>query len=135
MKILFLGVSYMAKSQARSKRKKTGGRLHKFRDKRKSRLAREAVPISIGKEKKKVIRTRGGTKRIVLKNAEFANVLNPKTKALKKVEIKSVLENAANRDYPRRNIITKGAVIETSLGKAKVTNRPGQDGAVNAVLM
>ena len=46
----------MAKSQARSKRKKTGGRLHKFRDKRKSRLAREAVPISVGKEKKKVIR-------------------------------------------------------------------------------
>ncbi|MCW1299110.1 MAG: 30S ribosomal protein S8e, partial [Candidatus Parvarchaeum sp.] len=41
-----------------------------------------------------------------------------------------VLENKANRSYARRNIITKGAVIETDQGKAVVINRPGQDGQV-----
>jgi len=124
----------MAKSYAKSKRKKTGGRLQKFRDKRKSRLAREATPITVGKTKTKVIKFRGGKTRTVLKNTEFANILDPKTKTLKKAEIKAVLENTANRDYSRRNIITKGAVIETSAGKARVKNRPGQDGTINAVL-
>ena len=35
----------------------------------------------------------------------------------------------------RRNILTKGAIIETDAGKAKITNRPGQEGTVNAVLV
>ena len=34
-----------------------------------------------------------------------------------------------------RGIITKGALIETELGKAIVTSRPGQDGVVNALLV
>ncbi|MCE4622698.1 MAG: 30S ribosomal protein S8e, partial [Desulfurococcales archaeon] len=32
-------------------------------------------------------------------------------------------------------IIVKGAIIETTEGKAIVTSRPGQDGVVNAVLI
>jgi small subunit ribosomal protein S8e len=45
------------------------------------------------------------------------------------------VENPANPHYVRRNIITKGAVIKTELGNAKVTSRPGQDGVVNAALI
>ena len=52
----------------------------------------------------------------------------------KKAKIISVAENKASRHFLRRNIITKGAVIETELGKAKVTSRPGQHGVINAVL-
>jgi small subunit ribosomal protein S8e len=33
------------------------------------------------------------------------------------------------------NVITKGAIIETEKGLAKVVSRPGQDGVVNAVLI
>ncbi|MFB6184110.1 MAG: 30S ribosomal protein S8e, partial [Haloarculaceae archaeon] len=44
-------------------------------------------------------------------------------------------ENPSNPNYARRNIITKGAIIETSEGRARVTSRPGQDGQVNAVLV
>ena len=50
-------------------------------------------------------------------------------------DIETVELNGANRNYVRRNIITKGAIIQTTLGKAKVTNRPGQDGSINAVLV
>ncbi len=46
-----------------------------------------------------------------------------------------MLENAANRHYVRRDIITKGTIIQTKLGKARVTSRPAQDGTVNAVLI
>jgi SSU ribosomal protein S8E len=49
--------------------------------------------------------------------------------------IQNVIENPANVNYIRRNIITKGAVIETNEGNARVTSRPGQTGQVNAVLI
>ncbi|MEM3023047.1 MAG: 30S ribosomal protein S8e, partial [Candidatus Bathyarchaeia archaeon] len=48
---------------------------------------------------------------------------------------KGVVKNPANVDYQRRGIVTKGAIISTPLGKAKVTSRPGQDGVLNAVLL
>ena len=64
-----------------------------------------------------------------------ANVFDPGTKKSFKVEIKTVLENPADSHFVRRNVITKGAVIDTEKGKAKVTSRPSQDGTVNAVLI
>jgi small subunit ribosomal protein S8e len=50
-------------------------------------------------------------------------------------EIENVVENPANTNYARRNIVTKGAIVETSEGRARVTSRPGQSGQVNAVLL
>ncbi|NIQ06207.1 MAG: 30S ribosomal protein S8e, partial [Candidatus Korarchaeota archaeon] len=64
----------------------------------------------------------------------FACVTDPKSGKTEKVEIKSVIENPANADYDRRGVITKGAIIETSKGNARVTSRPGQHGVINAVL-
>ena len=49
--------------------------------------------------------------------------------------MKTVSENTADRHFVRHNIITKGAIVMTSKGKAKVTNRPGQEGIINAVLV
>jgi small subunit ribosomal protein S8e len=45
------------------------------------------------------------------------------------------MKNPANVDYDRRGVITRGTIIETSLGVARVTSRPGQDGTVNAILV
>ena len=50
-------------------------------------------------------------------------------------KILDVVENTANPNYVRQNIITKGSVIETEKGRAMVTSRPGQHGVVNAVLV
>jgi small subunit ribosomal protein S8e len=52
-----------------------------------------------------------------------------------RVEIQEVEKNPANLDYQRRKVITRGTIIKTPRGRAKVTSRPGQDGAVNAVLI
>jgi len=66
---------------------------------------------------------------------EYANILDPKTGKAQKVKILNVKDNSANRNFARMNIITKGAIIVTEIGEAKVTSRPGQEGFVNAVLL
>ncbi len=119
----------------RSQRKETGGRYRPFRKKRKYELGRDPLPATIGEEELKKIRVRGGNYKIRVIAAKYANVTNPKTGETKKVEIKDVLENPANPHYVRRDIITKGAVVITEIGKARITSRPGQDGCVNAVLI
>ena len=60
------------------------------------------------------------------------NDANGKTQV---VDILGVIENTANPNYVRRNIITKGAIVETPEGNAKVTSRPGQDGVINGILI
>ena len=52
-----------------------------------------------------------------------------KTGKAKKATIKTVTENPANIHYVRRNILTKGAVVDTDLGQVRVTSRPGQSGS------
>ena len=78
---------------------------------------------------------RGGGIKIILDATNKANVIDPVTNKISNVSLISVVSNPSNRDYNRRGVITKGAVIETELGKAKVLSRPGQDGMVNAILV
>jgi len=70
-----------------------------------------------------------------LASSNMANVTDPTTQVTKKVEITGVIKNPSNVDFERRGIITKGTIIETTIGQAHVTSRPGQDGVVNAVLV
>ncbi|MBI5392084.1 30S ribosomal protein S8e [Candidatus Woesearchaeota archaeon] len=124
----------MAIIQQRSKKKITGGRYRPI-TKRLANYGDIPTATKVGERKMKVKRARGGHDKIVVIAAKIANILDPKTKKSQKTEIVSVLENAANRNFIRRGILTKGTVIETKAGKAKVTSRPGQEGTVNAVLM
>ena len=123
----------MAVSQYRSKRKVSGGVYIRARKKRKFELGRGFRETKVGEVKKKSLRKKGGGVKTALLSCNVANVFDGKQ--YKKSKITSVVENKANRHFVRRNIITKGAVIETELGKAKVVSRPGQEGAINAVLV
>lgn len=116
-------------------RKVTGGKIRIARKKRKYELGSEPAYTKIGEEKKRKKRTKGGGIKIKLSSTNFANVLDLETKKSKKVKILDVVENPANPHFARSEIITKGAIIETDLGKAKVTSRPSQHGIVNAVLI
>jgi small subunit ribosomal protein S8e len=113
----------------------TGARMRAARKKKKRELGSEPTHTKIGEEKRKVIDAFGSNKKVRLYQATFANVFNPDTKKATKVKILDVVENPSNIDFVRRKIITKGAVIKTELGLAKVTSRPSQDGIVNAVLI
>lgn len=90
------------------------------------------------KEERVEVKGRGSTTKRQVRYAIHANVTDPLTQKTSKVKILTITENNANRQYARRNIITKGAVIEVELnGKkhAKVVSRPGQHGTINAVLV
>ncbi len=122
--------------QGKDLRKITGGRRRPHRKNRKYELGRFPTLTMVStKEKIVTVRVRGGNVKVRLKRAKYANVVDPETGEAKKAEILRVVETPANREYARRNIITKGAIIETSEGLARVTSRPGQDGVVNAVLL
>jgi small subunit ribosomal protein S8e len=90
---------------------------------------------TLGETKRKISRQRGGNIKVRLQATNYANVSNPSTGKTEKTEILRVVKNPANVDYNRRGVITKGTIIETPLGTARVTSRPGQDGLVNAILL
>ncbi len=125
----------MALIQARSKRKASGGRYTATLPKRKHMIGRAPTLPKIGTTKRKLVRTKGGGVKVRLQSCTVANLIDPKTKKAQKATITDVLENPANRYYVRRDILTKGTIIETDKGKARVTSRPAQDGTVNAVLI
>jgi len=80
-------------------------------------------------------RGRGGMIKLSVLATKSVNVTDPSTGKTEKTEIRGVVKNPANVDYQRRGVITKGAILETPLGQARVTSRPGQHGVVNAILI
>lgn len=125
----------MAISQKRSRLKPSGSRYIAFRKKKQNELGNRPVMTKISAVKKKPMRKLGGSIKYALVATDVANVLDQKTKKFSKAKIKTVVESKANKNYIRRNIMVKGSVIETDLGKARITSRPGQDGVINAVLI
>lgn len=117
------------------KRKPTGGKRKPYRKKRKFEMGSFPVETTLGEPKRKVERGRGGNIKVKLISDKYACVTDLKTGKTQKVEILRVVRNPANIDYDRRGVITKGAIIETPLGLARVTSRPGQNGVINAVLI
>ncbi|HJK01070.1 MAG TPA: 30S ribosomal protein S8e [Methanocorpusculum sp.] len=121
--------------QGRSVRKSTGGRYHANRGKKRFEIGRSPADTIIGGNRVKILRVTGGNTKVRALRCEYANVSDKRTGKVLRVKINSVSENAANPNYVRRNLMTKGAIIATDLGKARVVSRPGQDGVVNAVLL
>jgi len=132
--ILLFGC-FMALWQGDSKRSDTGRRKRYARGKRKFEIGREAHLTTIGPTTLKKVRTMGNNRKTRAKTIDVAYVVDSKNSKTTKTEITSVVENPANIHYIRRNIINKGAVIETKLGRARVTSRPGQSGVINAILI
>ncbi len=125
----------MAILQLRSKRKPTGGRYKRVQVKRLGRLGRLPVLTKIASLKSKQERTIGGNAKDKILSTDKVNLFNPNTKKHEITAITNVVENPANRHFVRRNILTKGSIVETSKGKAKITSRPGQNSYVDAVLL
>ncbi len=125
----------MARSHAKSKRKYTGKKYKHFRKKRKRELERPSMNTVIGEEKKKQQKTLGGNTKIKLFSTNFINVTDPNTNKTAKVRILGFESNAASKDLNRRHILTKGAVVETEMGNARITSRPGQQGTLNGILI
>jgi small subunit ribosomal protein S8e len=111
----------------------SGGKYVKRRKKRLYELVGQKRVVRLGKEKRKTKRIRGGNLKNFLLVAEIVNV-SSKGK-IQKVKIKNVLETPSNKFLARQNIITKGTIVDTEIGKVKITNRPSQEGVLNGILI
>lgn len=119
--------------QGRSRRKRTGGRYRPIRKKRRFEIARELQTATLGAGTVKTYRVRGANEKLRILTASRVNVFDPATRKMQPARIVTVRENPANPNYVQRNIITKGAILETEVGLVRVTSRPGQDGVLNAI--
>ncbi len=115
------------------KRRATGGRSRPSRGRRAYEKDGYAIEPLVGPASKRAIHRRGGHVSSGVIFADFANVSDSSGKSTKS-KILRVKKSPANRDYERRGVITRGAVLETEAGEAVVTSRPTADGVVNAVL-
>lgn len=124
----------MALWQGRSKRKTSGGRYRPIRSKKAREIGENPLYTKVEKKQKaRVKRGRGGRTSSSLITAAFANISEGKN--AKKVKITDVVENTASRHFVRQRVITKGAIIKTDAGLARVTSKPTKDGVVNAILL
>jgi small subunit ribosomal protein S8e len=125
----------MARWQGRSLKKPTGGKIWPKKEKRKYEMGSEFIEPKMAPQKRVELRTFGGGAKLRLLSSDIANISDPKTGKVTKAKILTVVENPADPHFVRRNVLTKGAIINTDIGKARVTSRPGQHGLVNAVLL
>jgi small subunit ribosomal protein S8e len=121
--------------QGRSVRRESGKRYRISRRKKRFEIGRAPADTTLGESRNRLIRTRGGNLKVRALRTQYANISTPATGVTKKAKIETVVENRADPNYMRRNILTRGAIIKTELGKARVVSRPAQDGVVNAVLI
>ncbi len=125
----------MAITQSRPRRKQTGARYKDSRKKRHYEKGSSPAFTKLGTKRVQTVRMLGGERKLRMLSSDTANLYDSKSKKYSQVKIKTITDNPANRHFVRRNIMTKGSVIDTEAGKARVTSRPGQDGVVNAVLI
>jgi small subunit ribosomal protein S8e len=116
-------------------RKITGGKYHKQKKKKLHEFQPQERKVTLGVLKSKSLKIRSGISKTVLLNSNIANILSPDSKKMSQATIKNVLETPQNRFLARQNRLMKGAIIETEQGKAQITNRPSQEGLINAVLI
>ncbi|HIE63867.1 MAG: 30S ribosomal protein S8e [Methanobacteriota archaeon] len=128
----------MAKWHGISRRKATGGRLkrpNRYRGKRKTEISSENQFAYIGEsDKTKSYRKTAGSQTVRVTRVFHVNV-NRADGTTTRTTTNNVSENNADSNYVRRNIVTKGAVLDTELGRVRVTSRPGMDGVVSGVLL
>lgn len=133
----------MVQWHIRDDKKPSGGRRNTVRA-RSKKLAWKGGKASLTKTvdsiKKEVReRTEKRGKTIKIRALEVKHASIAKDGKIVKAEIVEVSTNNANRLFARSNVSTKGAIIKVKIDGneklAKVTNRPGQEGSINAKLI
>ena len=125
----------MAQWHGISRRKPSGGRRVQARGKRSTEISTEKQMALIGEPKRKIYRRTGGNTLVRVLTANKVSINNPKTGKTVLGTIENVVENESDPNYVRRNVLVKGAIIETDKGRVRITSRPGKDGVINGVLV
>jgi small subunit ribosomal protein S8e len=116
-------------------KKITGGIYKKLRKKKLFEIRSQERFVLLGEEKKKDIKIMSGRFKTVLLRSNKINLIDKKTHKAKMATIKNVVEVPSNKFLARKNILMKGALVETTEGNAKITNTPSQEGQVQGILV
>ena len=125
----------MAWQSGITKRKKTGGKKRAYRSKRLRDAGSAPLQSELGNTIRRVESGKSRLLKVKLFSDNVVNVSDPSTGTTERLEIRDVMENPANIDYNRRGVITKGAIVRTDEGLAKIVSRPGQHGVFNAIVI
>ncbi|MED5498999.1 MAG: 30S ribosomal protein S8e [Candidatus Thermoplasmatota archaeon] len=125
----------MAQWHGISRRKTSGGRRVQARGKRKTEISSEKQFALVGEPKRKIYRKAAGNTMVRVMAENRVAIADPAKGTTKMGTIMSVVENESDPNYVRRNILVKGAIIETDKGRVRITSRPGKDGVINGVLV
>ena len=125
----------MAQWHGISRRKPSGGRKVQARGKRSTEISTDKQMALIGESKTKIYRRTGGNTLVRVLAADKVSINDPKTGKTSLGTIENVVENESDPNYVRRNVLVKGAIIETDKGRVKITSRPGKDGVINGILV
>lgn len=132
----------MTQWHGKSKRKSTGGLRASLRARDRILAQIGGIPsnttIALSDAKREHHNRRGKTTKVKVYSEKFVYASDGKNKA-KKLEIIAVEANDADRQFARRNIITKGAVLKAKDGSTevfvRVSSRPGQSGSISGVIL
>jgi small subunit ribosomal protein S8e len=134
----------MVEWHIRDDKKPSGGKRNTVRARTKKLAWKGGVAAltktdtTVKQNKRETKRGLGNTEKTRALEIKNANLVTEKGKTIK-AEIIAVKTNDANRLFARSNVSTKGAIIKVKVEGneklAKVTNRPGQEGTVNAKLI
>lgn len=125
----------LLRTRGKTKRSGSGGRYIAYRKPKLYELSVRSVLTKVGELKSKSIRTQGGRMKKKLLDSNKINLLDPKSDKYSIADVETVVECPANSQYVRRNIITKGTIVQTNKGRARITSKPGQTGMLNGVLI
>ncbi len=125
----------MVQYHAKGLRKPTTGMRRAAHKKKVYERGGTWVETKLGEQKQKIVRTKGGDTKVKLVAGQTINLVDPSTHKTQKTKVVEVLEHSDNPNYIRRMFLTKGCIVKTELGKARVTSRPGQHGILNGILV
>ena len=101
------------------KRRKTGGKLTKWRMNRKFELGRQNSNTKIGHKRIRTVRTRGGNTKYRALRLDTGNFAWASESVTRKVRILNVVYNSTNNELVRTNTLVKGGIVQIDAASFK----------------
>jgi len=94
------------------KRRKTGGKQHEIRCKRKFEIGRQPSNTKLGERRVHKVRCHGGFVKFRALKLDHGNYSWPGEAVTRKCRIIGVVYNATNNEFVRTNTLVKGAIVQ-----------------------
>merc|ERR1711871_182251 len=101
------------------KRRKTGGKLTRWKMNRKYELGRQSSDTKVGHKRIRTVRTRGGNTKYRALRLDTGNFAWASESVTRKVRILNVVYNSTNNELVRTNTLVKGGIVQIDAASFK----------------